>query len=201
MSTNKTPHYQLHSWVKEDTFLMDEMNENFGKLDEKLKAEVEAINEALADELAEIKTTVETKADKTEVATLQATVDTKEDKTTVTSLQNTVNNKANSSTVTTLEKKVQELSAALGKKVEVVTGQYTHNSTANRVISLGRKPFAVLIEHISGMRSSGDPFGILVVEGVTNQYVSLTEDGFKIIKVEYLNTWEGSHVYIAFFLA
>lgn len=39
MSTNKTKHYQLHSWAAADDFLRTEMNENFTKLDAALKAE------------------------------------------------------------------------------------------------------------------------------------------------------------------
>ena len=34
MSTNKTKNYQLHAWEPGDDFLLREINENFGKLDE-----------------------------------------------------------------------------------------------------------------------------------------------------------------------
>ena len=33
MSTNRTEHYQLHAWEPGDTFLREEFNENFAKLD------------------------------------------------------------------------------------------------------------------------------------------------------------------------
>lgn len=33
MSTNKTPNYQLHSWLPDDEFHLTEINENFAKLD------------------------------------------------------------------------------------------------------------------------------------------------------------------------
>ena len=33
MSTNKTDHFELHSWVPEDNFQLSEINENFDKLD------------------------------------------------------------------------------------------------------------------------------------------------------------------------
>lgn len=33
MSTNKTEHYGLHVWEAVDTFLREEMNENFGAID------------------------------------------------------------------------------------------------------------------------------------------------------------------------
>ena len=33
MSTNKTENFELHSWVPEDNFHLDEINENFEKLD------------------------------------------------------------------------------------------------------------------------------------------------------------------------
>ena len=41
MSTNKTTNYKLHSWEKDDKFLMDEMNENFSKLDKALDQELQ----------------------------------------------------------------------------------------------------------------------------------------------------------------
>lgn len=39
MSTNKTPNYNLHSWVAGDEFHVSEINENFALLDAALKAE------------------------------------------------------------------------------------------------------------------------------------------------------------------
>lgn len=42
MSTNKTPNYQLHSWLPEDEFHLTEINENFTKLDASLKSEATA---------------------------------------------------------------------------------------------------------------------------------------------------------------
>ena len=33
MSTNKTDHFELHSWLPEDNFQLSEINENFKKLD------------------------------------------------------------------------------------------------------------------------------------------------------------------------
>ena len=41
MSTNKTTNYALHAWEKDDKFLMDEMNENFAKLDQTLEQELQ----------------------------------------------------------------------------------------------------------------------------------------------------------------
>lgn len=41
MSTNKTPNYQLHSWLPADEFHVSEINENFTKLDASLKAEAQ----------------------------------------------------------------------------------------------------------------------------------------------------------------
>ena len=43
MSTQKTQHYQLHSWVPEDDFHLTEINENFAKLDGKLQEEAEGL--------------------------------------------------------------------------------------------------------------------------------------------------------------
>lgn len=40
MSTNKTPNYTLHSWVPGDNFLLNEINENFTKLDTAIAASV-----------------------------------------------------------------------------------------------------------------------------------------------------------------
>ena len=42
MSTNKTTHYQLHSWHPDDEFHVAEINENFTKLDSQLNAEAQA---------------------------------------------------------------------------------------------------------------------------------------------------------------
>lgn len=36
MSTNKTEHYNLHSWTPEDDFLRTEINENFAAIDQQL---------------------------------------------------------------------------------------------------------------------------------------------------------------------
>lgn len=43
MSTNKTPNYQLHSWLPTDDFRLHEVNENFTKLDTALKSEVQSL--------------------------------------------------------------------------------------------------------------------------------------------------------------
>lgn len=42
MSTNKTPNYNLHSWLPQDEFHLTEINENFAKLDVALKIEATA---------------------------------------------------------------------------------------------------------------------------------------------------------------
>ena len=46
MSTNKTKNLGLHSWVREDRFLMDEFNENFDAIDKAVggKAEQDALD-------------------------------------------------------------------------------------------------------------------------------------------------------------
>lgn len=59
MSTQKTQHYQLHSWVPEDDFHLTEINENFAKLDKALKDEAQTAAAGLTG-----------KADKTTVAAL-----------------------------------------------------------------------------------------------------------------------------------
>ena len=43
MSTNKTPNYNLHSWVAGDEFHVSEINENFTLLDTALKAEAQTL--------------------------------------------------------------------------------------------------------------------------------------------------------------
>ncbi len=48
MSTRKTQNYQLHQWEATDDFLRTEFNENFGKLDEAVAAEVAARADAVS---------------------------------------------------------------------------------------------------------------------------------------------------------
>ncbi|MDE6107269.1 MAG: hypothetical protein K2F83_01160 [Oscillospiraceae bacterium] len=50
MSTNKTPNYQLHSWLPSDEFHLTEINENFTLLDAALKSEAGS-REAIAADL------------------------------------------------------------------------------------------------------------------------------------------------------
>ena len=52
MSTNKTQNYHLHSWEKDDKFLMDEVNDNFTTLDAKLHEEATALDGRLKAEAA-----------------------------------------------------------------------------------------------------------------------------------------------------
>ena len=144
MSTNKTPNYKLHAWEKSDKFLMDEMNENFAKLDEKLKAEADGLNTA--------------KADAATVTGLD---------TTVKGLQTTVNAKVPlaGGTMTGLltlsgdptavkhaatKQYVDNQLKALGK---VVAGTYTGNGKASQTITLAGTVLAVLIEVRDGRRS------------------------------------------------
>lgn len=42
MATNKTPNYNLHSWLPQDEFHLTEINENFTKLDAAVKEEAQA---------------------------------------------------------------------------------------------------------------------------------------------------------------
>ena len=112
MSTNKTQNYQLHSWVKEDTFLMSEMNENFTTLDGKLHEEVTALDGQVKAEAQTRTQQLAQKADKTEVAAVQSALASEVQK-----LNTTLGAKADTATVTALDKTVK----GLGKWV---TGTY-----------------------------------------------------------------------------
>ena len=54
MSTNKTEHFDLHSWVPDDELHLSEINENFAKLDSSVPQEMEKVKQALTKEIQEL---------------------------------------------------------------------------------------------------------------------------------------------------
>lgn len=145
MSTNKTPNYDLHSWVPEDSFQRSEFNDNFASLDSALKtlsdnlaAETAAREAAVAAEAAAREEAVATErkarqlADSDEAQSRDAAVTAEQ-----VSRQNadSVEYKARTAAIATLT----------ASKAEIVTGVYTGDGAAERTIELGFQPKAVLL--------------------------------------------------------
>lgn len=164
MSTNKTPNYDLHSWVPQDDFHMTEINENFTKLDTALKTEAtaaaqgrSALQTALSGQISQLDTALQSE---------------------VTTRTQQMGTKANASTVTAL-------SQQLASRPRMVFGTYTGNGTADRLINLGAAVAAVLVEDAQGRRPDYAQyivFGGLALEGspTKNNAVVVTQNGFKV---------------------
>lgn len=94
------------------------------------------------------------------------------------------------------------IEAALGEKAEVVFGSYTGDNTANRVISLGFTPKAVILANNRGRLPTGmDTDGGICLPGLDETNLKLVDGGFQVSNVE---NYGGStnnvaaHYYIAF---
>ncbi|MBP3520093.1 MAG: hypothetical protein J6J87_01975 [Oscillospiraceae bacterium] len=199
MSTNKTPNYDLHSWVPQDDFHMTEINENFTKLDTALKTEAQtaasgrsALQTALSGQISQLDTALQS-----EVTTRTQQMGTKANASTVTALSQQVSKKADASTVTTLSQQVS-------KKVEAVVGTYIGSNPDAQTIDLGRKPAAVHIEKENGFRTtagSDSTYGGLFTADSGSAYgVTVTDTGFILGVNKGLNITAHKFFYTAFFL-
>ena len=162
MSTNKTPNYDLHSWVPQDDFHMTEINENFTKLDTALKTEATAAAQGRS--------------------ALQTALNGKASTSSVTALQTALNGKANTSTVTALQN-------AVNARIQMVVGSYTGNSAVNGTtsqhIQLGFRPKAVLIGYDRSFTDSlANPYGGLATTACSLYgAVTLDATGFTVVNI------------------
>ena len=197
MSTNKTPNYDLHSWVPQDDFHMTEINENFAKLDTALKTEAtaaaqgrSALQTALSGQISQLNTALQS-----EVTTRTQQMGTKANASTVTALSQQVSKKADASMVTTLSQQVS-------KKVEAVVGTYIGSNPDAQTIDLGRKPTAVHIEYENGLRTNYDNTslgGLFTADSGSVCGVTMTATGFILSSNKAINASTFKFAYIAFF--
>ena len=107
----------------------------------------------------------------------------KADKTTTNSLQTQVNQKADTSA---LSSAVSQLETKIEARSQVVIGSYTGDGAAERVISLGFTPKAVLLIPASGeLNGSGSGRGGLALPGHAVSYagdvvLTIVTGGFKV---------------------
>lgn len=143
MSTNKTPNYDLHSWVPQDDFHMTEINENFAKLDTALKTEAQTA----AQGRSALQTALNEKASTSSVTALQTALNGKANAATVTALSQQLAGKADASTVTALS---QQLATRPRIATGTYVGIYSKSDTTPTTIELGVRPLLVLISTNNG---------------------------------------------------
>ena len=157
MSTNKTPNYELHSWVPQDDFHLTEINENFTGLD----SELAALDALLKAETAQRTSQMAGKASTAQVTALETALAGKANTAKVTALETALTGKANAAQVTTLETTV----AAMPR---VVIGSYMGNGDSSRTITFDGPIKALLLEGSYGLRpplTSNQSQGGLIVPG------------------------------------
>ena len=181
MSTNKTEHYGLHSWVGEDVFLRTEFNENFAKLDDKIKAEAQAAAAGRTTLAEQIKQ----KADAATVATLTQQLGTKAEAAQLAAAKSA------------LEQRLQDLD---GRKVEIIIGTYQGTDESNNRVEIGRKALAILIERGNGYRDSIATYGGLATpDNILDNTLSMDDTGFTIrAALSKLNSKFVRYVFVAF---
>lgn len=152
MSTNKTEHLNLHSWVRSDRFNMDEVNENFSKLDQAAEENSSKIDQAIGDTNSKFDKAVADANSKID----SAIADTNSKIDSAVADTNSKITKAVSDTNTALAKKAEttalqsletRLTTAQGTIPKVAIGTYSGTGTGavNTTVTLGFKPKAVLI--------------------------------------------------------
>lgn len=157
MSTNKTQNCGLHSWVGEDIFQLQEINENFSALD----GEIGALESLLAAETAARTSQMAGKADMSQVSALETALTGKANASQVTALETALAGKANTAKVTALETTV----AAMPR---VVIGNYMGDGEYNRTITFDGTIKALLLEGSYGLRpplTSNQSMGGLIMPG------------------------------------
>ena len=157
MSTNKTPNYELHSWVPQDDFHLTEINENFTGLD----SELAALDVLLKAETAARTSQMAGKADMSQVSALETALTGKASTSKVTALETALAGKANTAKVTALETTV----AAMPR---VVIGNYMGDGEHNRTITFDGTIKALLLEGSYGLRpplTSNQSMGGLIMPG------------------------------------
>ena len=152
----QTTAYKLPQWEKADRIVMEDFNGMASKLETALTAHDTAI------------------------AGLNSA---KADKTTTNSLQTQVNQRA---TTSALSSAVSQLETKIEARSQVVIGSYTGDGAAERVISLGFTPKAVLLIPASGeLNGSGSGRGGLALPGHAVSYagdvvLTIVTGGFKV---------------------
>lgn len=143
MSTNKTPNYELHSWVPQDDFHLSEINENFTGLD----SELAALDALLNAETAARTSQMAGKADVAQVAALETALAGKANAAKVTALETALAGKANTAKVTALE-------TAVAAMPRVVIGNYLGTGSSSQTITFDGTIKALLLDGTYGARSS-----------------------------------------------
>lgn len=170
MSTNRTPNYNLHSWVPEDDFLRSEFNDNFTSLDSALKT----LSDGLAAEISARTSAVA--AEQTDRA-------------------NAVNAEAQTraSAVSSLTASISSLSTG---KTEVVVGTYTGNDAVSQAIALGFQPKALIVtDDGNRMRVNDFVYGGIALpgqpvrSGVGESLIEITATGFTVYRGENQSTY------------
>lgn len=183
MPVKRTDKYKLSQWESSDRVLMEDFNTD---------------NLNLENALAGLESS---KARQTDLAALKTEVAAKAASSALTNLQNTVNAKANQSDLTALSQKVDQLSAALNTAQTSIPrlkiGTYMGDGTANRFISVGFTPKAVLVTDLHGATYyyGGTRYigrgGLAVTDGPANSYVGgvntleITTNGFIVTSGTY----------------
>ena len=155
MSTNKTPNYDLHSWVPQDDFHMTEINENFTKLDTALKTEAQTAAQGRS--------------------ALQTALNGKADAAAVTTLSQQLAGRASTAAVTALQ-------TAMARSSAFVYGTYAGDMSKNRTIEVGHTINILLLECDWGSR--GGAGSIYVAGGLCLPSFPLGESDGSRLSVE-----------------
>lgn len=157
MSTNKTQNCGLHSWVGEDIFQLQEINENFSSLD----GEIGALESLLAAETAARTSQMAGKADVSRVTALETALAGKANTAKVTALETALAGKANTAKVTALE-------TAVAAMPRMVIGNYLGTGDSSKTITFDGTIRALLLDGTYGARppltSSQSQGGLIVPE-------------------------------------
>lgn len=174
MSTNKTKNLGLHSWVREDRFLMDEFNENFSKLDKAVgaKAEQDALD-ALTGQVA-------AKAEQSALETLTRRVDKKAEQTALEALA------GQAATKTALDALTGRVGTLENWKLVWKYGEYTgdgnHGESTPTRLEFDFKPVALFVCQSGNYQYGGFLWLRPMIRGRSVQNSS---------NINYLNlTWE-----------
>ena len=171
MSTNKTPNYDLHSWVPQDDFHMTEINENYTKLDTALKTEAQTA----AQGRSALQTALNGKADAAAVTTLSQQLAGKATTAAVNALSQQLAGKASTAAVTALQ-------TAMARSSAFVYGTYAGDMSKNRTIEVGHTINILLLECDWGSR--GGAGSIYVAGGLCLPSFPLGESDGSRLSVE-----------------
>ncbi|MBM6927452.1 hypothetical protein [Pseudoflavonifractor phocaeensis] len=173
-----TANYGLHQWVPEDVFVRTDFNTDLSKIDAGLKTAQDTADSAAS-----------------AAAAAQSTANTAN--TNAAAAQSTASNAV--SAATAAQSAASTAQETADSKIGIVVGNYRGDGEAERIISLGFKPKAVIVEVKTGNRNS-HALGGLAIPGTPCGGIEIVTEGFQCSYGEYSesNVSGYGYQYIAF---